>query len=316
MAIQTVKIDVALSGKNAARLAARSYEKLYTNIPNEMLPPDLKESLAIIYNVVCNEDLPLSDYTFTVRADAQGYFKRIYSPSLLQKEGEVVIQWGNAFIPVEFNSDEVVLPLANGKFKASFKKEKIDKFDQVCLTISFSKDGVVYIMPIPVRQKDFKNSLEVEAYEMLLSDQPESIIDTLAEYHEPTGGEYKKFEGPVIKTGYLPQREFTILDVRYRETPFGIKAYFQSVTDEEFTAPTKKKVGEVWQDENVLVNGFFQIEANNALNNLLKAGFNISKENVATLVVGEKGEYNGKPFAKCSLKAEVVEDDDSLDITF
>ena len=86
MAVTPFKIQPQLDDKNHARLESKTYAKAYTDIPNKALPQTYKEGLAAVFKALTGEDFDMESATFTVRADANGVFKRLYSPTVFSTE--------------------------------------------------------------------------------------------------------------------------------------------------------------------------------------------------------------------------------------
>ena len=102
MAVSTFKISPALDDRNRARLESKTYARAYTDIPNKALPETYRTGLAAVFNALTGEEFDPESSTFTVRADANGTFKRLYSPTVFSTEEKgLVIRWGAQDIPLQ-----------------------------------------------------------------------------------------------------------------------------------------------------------------------------------------------------------------------
>lgn len=319
--MKAVKIDPQLDAKNRARLEARSYEKAYTDIPNRALPASLKDAINVVYHGLTSNDLPDEGSTFTVRADQNGTFKRLYSPTVFSTEDKnLVIRWGTEDIPLNLAPGKVTAPTGAKGVKMSFKEEMIGKYAEPVLSVSVSSDGTIYTLPIPVRSADYENKITSDVLDMLLGENPDAIPEQVAVASDPTkrgegGGE--RMQGPIVKVAHLPLGDYTVTTYRTRETDYGPDYLLQVIVDEPFTAPTRQQVEGEWTDVEVEVSDYCIVKPNSALKKVLAADPEISRDKPAILTVKEHGEYNGFPTAKVNLKCtSFVEDPDAFNIDF
>lgn len=322
--MRNVKINIALDDRNRARLESRSYDRAYVDVPNRALPSSLKEELGVIHSALTGEELGDEGSTFTVRADAAGTFKRLYSPTVFSTEEKgLIIRWGTDDIPLSVNNGKIGAPGANKKAKFAFKEEQVGKYSETVLSVSIAKDGTLFTMPFPVRSADWENRVSADVLEMLLEENPDAISEQIAVATDPskrgegTGG--PRMQGHIIKVAELPIGDYTITQYRPRETQYGTDYLLQAIVEEPFVANTRVKdeATEEWGDAEVEVSGYAIVKPNTALKKLLAADPIITEESPATLSVLDHGEWNGFKTAKVSLKCTAfVEDDGSFALDF
>jgi hypothetical protein len=320
--MKNCKIDVNLSERNRARLETKVYETAYTDVPNRVLPEELKAQMSVIHNALTGSDLPEDSHTFTVRADG-GTFKRLYSPTVFSTEGNagVIIRWGENDIPVNFSEGKISVEGAAAKTKYAFKTDLVGKYEEPVLSVSIVKDGTLFTMPFPVRSADWENRVDADILDALLDSAPQKIAESLAVAGDPSkrGEGGPRLQGPIIKVSSLPLGEYQLTAYRQRDTQYGPDYMIQTFSEDAFTATTRVKdeaTGE-WGDAEVEVQGFCIIKPNKQLKKLLAADPVIDEENPATLTVIEHGEWNGYPTAKVSLKCTAfVEAEDAFALDF
>jgi len=315
------KVNPQLDEKNRARLEARSYQKAYTDVPNRALPPLYKEALTAIYSGLTGNVLPEDGSTFTVRSDANGTFKRLYSPTVFSTEDKgLIIRWGDEDIAL--NVTEGKIEALNGQkgLKLSFKEEQVGKYTEAVLSVAFSASGTVYSLPVPIRSADYENRVTSDILDVLLSENPEAIAEQIALASDPSKrGEStgERLQGPFIKVAHLPLGEYKITSMRAKDSDYGMQYYLQAVVTEPFTAPTRQQVDGEWVDVEVEVTDFCVVKPNNAMKKTLAADPEITIEKPAYLTVLSHDEWNGFPTAKCVLKCiSFVNDENSFDIDF
>jgi len=319
--MKTFKVNPQLDDKNRARLEARSYQKAYTDVPNRALPPVYKEALTAIYTGLTGNDLPEEGSTFTVRSDANGTFKRLYSPTVFSTEDKgLIIRWGDEDIPITVDGGKLSATNGQKGLKLSFKEEQVGKYTEPVLSVGFSSGGTLYTLPVPIRSADYENKLTSDILDVLLSENPEAIAEQVAVASDPSKrGESsgERLQGPFVKVAHLPLGEYKITQCRSKDSDYGMQYFLQAIVTEPFTAPTRQQVDGEWQDVEVEVSDFCVVKPNNALKKVLAADPEITPDKPAFLIVKEHGEWNGFPTAKCVLKCSAfVKDDESFDIDF
>lgn len=322
--MRNVKINIALDERNRARLESRSYDRAYVDIPNRALPSSLKDELSVIHSALTGQDLADEGSTFTVRADAAGTFKRLYSPTVFSTEEKgLIIRWGTDDIPLSVTGGKIGAPSADKKAKFAFKEEQVGKYSETVLSVSIAKDGTLFTMPFPVRSADWENRVSADVLDVLLEENPDAIAEQIAVAMDPSkrgeGGGGPRMQGHIIKVAELPIGDYTVTQYRSRETDYGTDYMLQVIVEEPFVATTRVKDEgtEEWGDAEVEVSGFAIVKPNTALKKLLAADPIISEESPATLSVLNHGEWNGFKTAKVSLKCSAfVEDDGAFALDF
>lgn len=322
--MKNVKIDINLSERNRARLETRNYDRAFVDIPNRALPAALKDELSVIHTALTGEDLPEDGSTFTVRADAAGTFKRLYSPTVFSTEEKgLIIRWGTDDIPLTVSGGKVGAVGADKKAKFAFKEEQIGKYGETVLSVSIAKDGTLFTMPFPVRSADWENRVSADVLDVLLEENPDAIAEQIAVASDPSkrgeGASGPRMQGHIIKVAELPIGTYQVTTYRSRETQYGTDYMLQVIVEEPFVATTRVKdeATEEWGDAEVEVSGFAIVKPNTQLKKLLAADPIITPESPATLAVNDHGEWNGFKTAKVSLKCTAfVEDDGAFDLDF
>ena len=319
--MKTFKVNPQLDDKNRARLEARSYQKAYTDVPNRALPPTYKEALGAIYSGLTGNDLPDEGSTFTVRADANGTFKRLYSPTVFSTEDKgLIIRWGDEDITLSVADGKLSAPTGQKGLKLSFKEEAVGKYTEAVLSVAFSAGGTLFSLPVPIRSADYENRVTSDILDVLLSENPDAIAEQVAVASDPSKrGEStgERLQGPFVKVAHLPLGEYKITQIRSKDSDYGMQYYMQAIVTEPFTAPTRTQVDGEWVDTEVEVSDFVVVKPNNQLKKVLAADPEVSTDKPAYLIVKEHGEWNGFATAKCVLKCSAfVKDDESFDIDF
>ena len=323
MAVTTFKIQPQFDDKNRARLSSRSYKPGYTDIPNKSLPASYKDGLSAVFKALTGEDFDPEASTFTVRADANGTFKRLYSPTVFSTEEKgLVIRWGDRDIPLELAPGKISTAKAAKGTKFSFKEEQIGKYKEPALSVSCTSSGTVYTLPIPIRSADYEDQVSVELLDVLIDENPEAIAEKvqiasdLSKRNESSGGE--RMYGHFVKVAYLPKGEYRVTTYRAKEGGnYGTKYFLQVQIPEAFSAPVRQQVDGEWVTEEAEITDWAIVEPNNSLKQILAADPVITPDAPATLTVLSHDEYNGYPTAKCSLKVQrFVEDVEAFDLEF
>ncbi len=323
MAVTTFKILPQLDDKNRARLESKSYSRAYTNIPNKALPETYRNGLSTVFRALTGEDFDLEASTFTVKADPNGTFQRLYSPTIFSTEvGGLVIRWGDRDIPLLLAPGKVGVANAPKGLKFAFKDEQIGKYTEPVLSVSVQGDGTLYTLPIPIRKKEIKEELHADLLELLLDENPEAIAEKvyaapdLSKRGENTGGE--RLVGPFVKVANLPLGEYTITSYRVKEGgAYGTDYFLQAKVSEPFVAPVRVQVEGVWDDQETEVSDWVIVKPNSAMKKILAAEPLITPDAPATLKVLEHFEYNGNAAAKVTLKCpNFVQNPESFDLDF
>jgi hypothetical protein len=321
MATATFKINPQLDDRNRARLESKSYARAYTNVPNRALPETYQKGLGAIYTALTGQDFPGEGSTFTVRADANGMFKRLYSPTVFSTENKgLVIRWGEEDIPLELSPGKITVSGAPKGVKFAFKEELLGKYTEAVLNVSVPMEGTVYSLPIPIRSLDWEDKVSADLLDVLLDENPEAIAEKIAiatdlsKRNENSGD---RMQGPFVKVANLPIGDYLVTTYRAKEGgQYGTDYFLQVKVDQPFVAPVRTQVDGEWLDVETEVSDWCICKPNNALKKTLAAEPVIDRENPATLRVLELGEYNGFPTAKCVLKcAAFAEDPESFPST-
>jgi hypothetical protein len=322
MATQTFKISPNLDERNRARLESKTYTRAYTDIPNSALPESLRVALNAVFKALTGEDLDESGSTFTVRADANGVFKRLYSPTVFSTEEKgLVIRWGDQDISLDVQPGKITTSSAPKGTKFAFKEEQIGKFTEPVLSVSTTFDGTLYTLPIPVRSADYEDKISADLLDLLLDENPEAIAEKVqlaSDLSKRGEGSGERMVGPFVKVANLPIGDYKITTYRKKEGGlYGTDYFLQAQVTEPFTAPVRTEVDGEWMDVETEVVDWCIVRPNNALKKTLAADPLIAPDSPATLRVIEHGEYNGFPTAKCILKVTAfAEDPDSFDLDF
>ena len=323
MPVSTYKISPSLDDRNRARLESKNYTRAYTDIPNKALPESYKIGLGAIYTALTGAEFDPEGSTFTVRADANGVFKRLYSPTVFSTDEKgLVIRWGDQDIPLVVSTGKITVANAPKGVKFAFKEETIGKFTEAVLSVSVPTDGTLYSLPIPIRSVDYEDKVSADLLDLLLDENPEAIAEKvqvasdLSKRGESSGGE--RLIGPFVKVAHLPIGDYKVTTYRVKEGgAYGTDYFLQVQVPEPFSAPVRTQVDGEWMDVETEVSDWAIVKPNNALKKTLAAEPVINAETPATLKVLELGEYNGFPTAKVALKCQAfAEDPESFALDF
>jgi len=324
MAVSTYKISPALDDRNRARLESKTYTRAYTDIPNRALPESYQKGLGAIFTALTGDEFAGEGTTFTVRADANGVFKRLYSPTVFSTEEKgLVIRWGDRDIPIEISPGKLTVSGAPKGTKFAFKEEQIGKYAEPVLNVSVSSEGTLYSLPIPIRSADYEDKVSADLLDVLLDENPEAIAEkvqvaTDLSKRGESSGSGERMQGPFVKVAHLPIGEYAVTTYRVKEGgQYGTDYFLQVKINETFTAPVRAQVDGEWLDVETEVTDWAIVKPNNALKKTLAAEPVIDRENPATLRVISHDEYNGFPTAKVMLKcAAFAEDPESFQLDF
>jgi hypothetical protein len=324
MATSTFKISPALDDRNRARLESKQYTRSFTDIPNVALPETYKKGLSAIFTALTGEEFSDSGSTFTVRADQNGTFKRLYSPTVFSTEEKgLVIRWGSQDIPLQLSPGKITVAGAPKGMKFAFKEETIGKFTDAVLSVSVTADGTLFTLPIPIRSADYEDKISADLLDLLLDENPEAIAEKIQiasdlSKRNENSGSGERMQGPFVKVANLPIGDYMVTTYRAKEGgAYGTDYFLQVKIDEPFSAPVRQQVDGEWTDVETEVSDWAIIKPNNSLKKTLAAEPVIDRDNPATLRVIELSEYNGFPTAKCMLKcAAFAEDPEAFDLAF
>lgn len=320
----TFKILPQLDEKNRARLESKSYTRLYTDIPNRALPEAYKNGLAAIFKAITGEDFDPEASTFTVKADPNGTFQRLFSPTIFStNEGGLIIRWGERDIPLLVSPGKITVEGAPKGTKFSFKDEQIGKYTEPVLSVSATKDGTIYTLPVPIRKQDLKEEMTADLLDLLLDEKPETIsakvnvAPDLSKRGEKSES-YERMVGPYVKVSALPIGDYRVTTYRSKEGgQYGTDYYLQVQVTEPFSAPVRVQVDGEWVEQDTEITDWVVVKPNAAMKKTLAAKPRISPDSPAILKVIEHYEYNGNNAVKVALKCnDFMEDPDSFDLDF
>jgi hypothetical protein len=322
--LTTVKISSQLDERNRARLEAKSYTRQYTDVPNRALPENLRAGLNAIYKVLSGEDLDPDGSTFTVRADPNGTFKRLYSPTVLSTaEKGLVVRWGDRDFPLTLAPGKVGTAFAPKNAKFAFKEETFGKFTDAVLTVSVPEADSLYVFPIPVRSADFEDKVSADLLDLLLDENPEAIAEKVAiasdlsKRGESSG---ERMFGEFVKVAQLPLGEYKVTTYRAKEGgDYGTQYYLQVQIPEPFTANVRKKIEgtDTYGDVETEIVDWAIIKPNSKLKKILAAEPVITPDAPSTLRVLSHDTFNGFDTAEVALKcASFAENVDAFSLDF
>lgn len=303
----TFKILPQLDDKNRSRLEAKSYTRAYTDIPNRALPESYRLGLAAIFKALTGEEFEMEASTFTVKADPNGTFQRLYSPTVFStEEGGLVIRWGEKDIPLLVAPGKIGVANSAKGTKFAFKDEQIGKYTEPVLSVSATSDGTLYTLPVTIRKKDIKEELSADLLELLLDENPEAIVDKvyaapdLSKRGESTG---ERMVGPYLKVSCLPVGDYKVTTYRVKEGgQYGTDYFLQVQISEPFVAPVRTQVDGEWIDQETEISDWAIVRPNAAMKKILAAEPVITPDAPATLKVLEHYTYNNNPAVKVALK--------------
>jgi hypothetical protein len=305
--VATFKIPPQLDEKNRSRLEAKSYTRAYTEIPNRALPESYRNGLNAIFKALTEEELDPEASTFTVKADPNGTFQRIYSPTIFStEEGGLIIRWGERDIPLLLAPGKISVPNAAKGTKLAFKDEQIGKYTEPVLAISVPDSGTLYTLPVTIRKKDLKEDLSADLLDLMLDENPNAIASKiyaapdLSKRGESSG---ERLVGPYVKVSSLPIGDYKVTAYRVKEGGlYGTDYFLQVQVPEPFVAPTRVQVDGEWVDQDTEISDWAIIRPNTAMKKILAAEPVITPDSPATLKILEHYVYNNNPAVKVALK--------------
>jgi len=317
------KINPQLDDKNRARLESKSYTRAYTDVPNSALPESLRIALGTVFKALTGEELDPSGSTFTIRADANGVFKRLYSPTVFSTEDKgLVIRWGDLDIPLLTSPGKITTAAAPKGVKFSFKEENIGKYSEAVLSVAVTADGTLYSLPVPIRSADFDDRLSADLLDLLLDENPDSIAEKVQLASDPSkrseGGGGDRLLGEFVKVSQLPLGDYKVTTYRVKQhEQYGAQYFMQVQIPEAFSAAVRKQVDGEWVDVEAEISDWAIVKPNTTLKKTLAAEPLITPDSPATLRVLEHGTFNGFATAKVNLKCQAfAEDPDSFALDF
>ena len=278
--------------------------------------------LSAVYTALTGEEFDLQGSTFTVRADANGVFKRLYAPTVFSTEEKgLVIRWGTVDIPLLVTPGKITVAGAAKGLKFSFKEETVGKFTDAVLSVSVNTDGTLYTLPIPIRSADYEDKVSVDLLDLLLDENPEAIAEKVAVASDLTKrgeGSGERMIGPFVKVAHLPLGEYNVTTYRSKESEnYGTQYFMQVQVPQPFSASVRQQVDGEWTDVETEISDWCVVKPNTALKKTLAAEPVITPDEPALLKVLEHGTYNGFDTAKCVLKCKAfAEDADSFSLDF
>lgn len=320
--VATFKIPPQLDEKNRSRLEAKSYTRAYTDIPNRALPESYRVGLSAIFKALTGEDFDMDASTFTVKADPNGTFQRIYSPTIFSTEaGGLVIRWGERDIPLLVGPGKIGVPDAVKGTKFAFKDEQIGKYTEPVLAVSVTHEGTLYTLPVTIRKKDIKEELSADLLELMLDENPAVIAQKvyaapdLSKRGESSG---ERLVGPYLKVSSLPVGDYRVTAYRVKEGgQYGTDYFLQVQVTEPFVAPIRTQVDGQWVDADTEITDWAIVRPNTAMKKILAAEPVITPDSPATLKVLEHYVYNNNPAVKVALKCpQFTESPDAFALDF
>lgn len=213
-------IILDISNPLLAPLAARSYEKKYTHVPNKALPEAIKFQLGEVYKRLTGKDLDPEGSTMSVASD-NGRFKAVYGPSLYAgKDGQtLIVQWGREAITITPQKGGTFLEVNSNNLSISFAAVKYgNALDAVMRLMYFDEADNDFYLDIKPRAVTKDTELVAETLTNLLSRNPKKVIDLLAPQPE-----LSTFDGEQYSAGDLEEGTYQIRSVRAISTKWGLK---------------------------------------------------------------------------------------------
>lgn len=211
-----ITINPTMSNPSLAALAARMYEKDWTNVPNNCLPTELVDELKVVYKALTGNDFPIDNgNTLRVKA-SNGELDRLYSPVFQRNEAQstgIEIRWGQDEIAVELDDDKFSIPSATdvtlkpGKFNFS------GRGDDKCVFIQTRHNGDTYRFPVVVRDADWQNDrVDIDEFIVLFEDDPSELLPRISARSTGAGTGSGKGSSPerVFGQNMLPIGEYVI----------------------------------------------------------------------------------------------------------
>jgi hypothetical protein len=300
-------VDISTNAPALAPLAGREYTSEYTSLPNANLPKGMRKDLDTVFQYLTTEELPLDENTFLIKSRDSIYF-RLFGPVLKvgaegvegTKEGELYVQWGPRFIPLQ---------VVNGGFKTSNGREIEAEFgsynfsgrgEDAALFMAVDVEGGQTVLPVAVRFTDWENPVEPKAMNALLKKKPADIVALLQKV-TPKGGGGTRIEA----TDEVDFRELEL------NTPYEVIGYYPCKTSYGLTyrilinnTPEEGNIAGAW--------------AHSSIRPLLATKPEITPDKPATLTLRSKEEMdNGRIRIRSTLLlAQQESSDEDLNLDF
>lgn len=277
------KIAAALDQASQDKLKAKSYDSVYTDIPQSALPSSIKNATSELHAALTGEPLGDEDYTWTVYAKDGKTFSSVLSPSIsLDESGQLQLMWGNSIIPIEVNEDNELYFPNSPATKIKLQAVKAGKWENVGVTTSTKIGKDTVIMPLIFRVANLDDRVDADVLAATLeSGEIEEFKAYLATATAtPRSGGGSSLEGKVVKIGRVPAGEYEITSAKKLEskyTPYLI----QTTSPKDFTSVISVKDSEGnWTDETVTIaaNEPFILKPNDSLVSSLESRLNSEGE--------------------------------------
>jgi hypothetical protein len=187
-------------------------DKSSLDITLGQLPESMAKPIGVIYKVLTGSE-PLEDLTvFRLVFREDKSTPKLYPPALYQKDGQLVIRWGNDLIPVELNGDQ---------YELNFDLARIGRYEDTSLIVVVPDFGGFdeVTMPFPVKKANFEEEFNLKQAKIYLKKgETDKLVDLLAE--PKTGGSDSDI--PLVNTDDLPQGvDIQVVKARAVNTKFG-----------------------------------------------------------------------------------------------
>lgn len=306
MAFTINTIDISSSSPALVSLAGREYEKDYTSLPNSNLPVSMRKDLNVVYSYLTDEELPLDENTFLVKAQ-DSVFSRLFGPVLkVGSDGiegtqtdKLYIQWGPRFIPLEFNK-EGFFAFNGNKIEAEFGKFNFSgRGEDAALFISIDEEEGQTVLPVAVRFSDWENPLDPKAMNVLSKKKPQEILNALEKVKEKSGaGRISQDVEINLKEDLELNTEYEVVGYYRCKTTYGIS--FRILIN---NYPEENTIAGTW--------------AHNSFKPLLATDPEITPEKPATLIIKDrKVDDKGVTKIRCMLvlpQQQTTEEELNLD---
>lgn len=223
-----------ISDEALTALSARSYEKNYTEVPNNCLTDETFRTLSKIFAAITNGgQLDIEGTTFLVKA-FDGNFRSILPPAVYrqatyddnpasepQLEDYLVLRWGEEFISINVSPEGLAFANPDPKAKLELKlmTKPSGKYEETCLVVVLknTKDKEIFSAEFPVRSADWNNKIDPDVADVLLeSEDIAGFLDMIQPRTNPnrSQGSGDRLQGHFVKAAQMPEGEYEITSYR------------------------------------------------------------------------------------------------------
>lgn len=216
----------------------------YIDLPPAVLPKKMLEAYQTVFTALTGEDMP-SDVFIRAKNHPEKGITKLYGPACYRSaevDNQVVIRWGETFIPLTLSKGSIVGPVENEDVSYSFSYERI-QYDEPLLLVKVDVGDDLVVLPVVLKTVDYNSPIkedEINLMERYLSKgKIENILNMLA-----TPGNGGGNGDPVDPREMTSGGRFTITHAKPINTSHG-SSYILTVKP-QVGDPQISERGDVW----------------------------------------------------------------------